>query len=71
MMVCAGYIGSIVLLEAGPVYHLFMADIRGINISPGTWLWIAGSFSAVFVLSITAIILPMRFGVIRLSKLQI
>jgi ABC-2 type transport system permease protein len=71
MMVCAGYIGAIVLLEAGPVYHLFMADIRGKNILLGTWLWIVGSFSAVFVLSITAIILPMRFGGNRLSKLQV
>jgi len=71
MMVCAGYIGAIVLLEVGPVYHLFMADIRGKYISLGIWLWIVGSFSAVFVLSISAIMLPMRFGENRLSKLQI
>ena len=71
MIVCAGYIAAIVLLEAGPVYNLFMADIRGKIIPLGIWLWIVGSFSAVFVLSLIAIILPMRFGVNRLSKLRI
>ena len=27
MMICAGYIGSVIILEAGPVYTLFMAGI--------------------------------------------
>jgi ABC-2 type transport system permease protein len=71
MIICAGYIGAIVLLEAGPVYSLFMADIRGKIISPGTWIWIVGSFSSVFFFSVLAIILPMRFGVKRLSELRI
>jgi len=71
MIVCAGYIGAIILLEAGPVYHLFMADIRGKIISLATWLWIVGSFGAAFVFSLLAIALPMRFGEKRLSKLRI
>jgi ABC-2 type transport system permease protein len=71
MIACAGYIGAVILIEAGPVYHLFMADIRGKIISPGTWLWIVGSFGAAFVFSLLAIILPMRFGENRLSKLRI
>jgi ABC-2 type transport system permease protein len=71
MIVCAGYIGAIILLEAGPVYKLFMADIRGKIIPQGIWLWIAGSFSAVLAFSILAIILPMRFGEKRLSMLRI
>lgn len=70
MMVCAGYIAAIILLEAGPVYHLFMADIRGKIIPAGVWLWIVGSFSAAFVISLISIILPMRFGEARLSKLH-
>ena len=71
MIFCAGYIGIIILLEAGPVYHLFMADIRGRTLSLPIWLWIVGSFGAVFVFSILAIILPMRFGENRLSQLRI
>jgi len=71
MIVCACYIGAIILLEAGPVYNLFMADIRGKFIPIGVWLWIAGSFSAVLIISLLAIILPMRFGESRLSKVRI
>ena len=71
MIVCAGYIGAIILLEAGPVYNLFMADIRGEIIPLGLWLWIAGSFSTVLVFSLLAIILPMRFGEKRLSMFRI
>ena len=68
MILCAGYIGLVILLEAGPVYHLFMADIRGKILSPAIWLWIIGSFTAAFVFSLAAIALPMRFGENRLSK---
>jgi ABC-2 type transport system permease protein len=71
MIVGAGYIGAIILLEAGPVYNLFMADIRGKIIPLWVWLWIAGSFSAVLVFSVLAVILPMRFGESRLSKVRI
>jgi ABC-2 type transport system permease protein len=69
MIACAGYIGLIVLIEAGPVYHLFMADFRGKTLSAAIWLWIIGSFATAFVFSLLAIALPMRFGENRLSKL--
>jgi ABC-2 type transport system permease protein len=68
MIVCAAYIGLVILLEAGPVYNLFMADIRGKTLSAAIWLWIIGSFTAAFALSLAAIALPMRFGEKRLSK---
>ena len=68
MIVCAGYIGLIILIEAGPVYHLFMADFRGKTLSAAIWLWIIGSFATAFVFSLLAIALPMRFGENRLSK---
>ena len=71
MIMCAGYIGLVILIETGPVYNLFMADIRGKIIPLGIWLWIAGSFSTVLVFSLLAIILPMRFGEKRLSKVRI
>ena len=68
MIVCAGYIGLVILIEAGPVYHLFMADFRGKTLSAAIWLWIIGSFATAFVFSLLAIALPMRFGENRLSK---
>jgi ABC-2 type transport system permease protein len=71
MIMCAGYIGLVILIEAGPVYNLFMAQIRGKDLSAAAWLWIVGSFAAVFVFSLLAIALPMRFGEKRLSKLPL
>lgn len=29
MMMCAGYVGVVIIIEAGPVYRLFMANIQG------------------------------------------
>ncbi len=29
MMVCAGYVGAVIIIQAGPVYRLFMANIQG------------------------------------------
>jgi ABC-2 type transport system permease protein len=71
MIVCAGYIGAVILIEAGPVYYLFMADIRGNPLSLPIWLWIVASFGAALVISLLAIALPMRFGERRLSELRI
>ena len=62
MMVCAGYIGAVLVLEAGPVYHIFMADINQRVPTVIEWIWIIGSFGLAFILSILAIVLPMRFG---------
>ena len=69
MIMCAGYIGIVILIEAGPVYNLFMADIRGTTLSPAMWLWIIASFSTAFALSIAAIKIPMRFGEKRLAQI--
>ena len=71
MIVCAGYIGLAVIIEAGPVYHLFMAGIRNKIISVYAWIWIFGSFTLVLLLNVLAISLPMRFGDRHLSKLSI
>lgn len=68
MIVCAGYIGLVILIEAGPVYYLFMADIRGKTLSSAIWLWTIGSFAIALVGSLLAIALPMRFGESRLSQ---
>ena len=71
MITCAGYIGLVVLLEAGPVYNLFMAGIRNESINLSTWIWIVGSFSLVLIFSLLAVFVPMRFGQRRLSQLPI
>ena len=71
MMVCAGYIGAVIFIEAGPVYNIFMADIKERGLTVFDWIWVTGSFALVFVLSIAAIAIPMKFGEKKLSELQV
>jgi ABC-2 type transport system permease protein len=71
MMVCAGYVGAVIIIEAGPVYRLFMANIQGKALTVFEWVWILGSFTLVFFLSIAAVMVPMKFGEKRLSEILI
>ncbi|MDQ1331453.1 MAG: type transport system permease protein [Thermodesulfobacteriota bacterium] len=68
MMICAGYIMAVIILEAGPVYDIFMASVHQRSMTVLQWLRAVISFSIVIVISILAIILPMRFGEKGLSK---
>ncbi len=70
MMVCAAYIGAVIFIEAGPVYKIFLADIKQRELTLLEWTWVTGSFVIAFVLSIAAIIIPMKFGEKKLSELQ-
>jgi ABC-2 type transport system permease protein len=70
MLTAAVYIGGVILLQAGPVYRLFMADLHGRALSAAVWLWVVGAFGAAFALSILAIILPLRFGEKRLRQMH-
>ncbi|MFO7972859.1 MAG: hypothetical protein R6U40_14075 [Desulfobacterales bacterium] len=69
MIACAGYIGAVIIIQAGPVYHVFMAGIKETRFSGFMWLWIIGSFGAAFIINILAIVLPMKFGEKTLSRL--
>ena len=62
MTLCIGLIGAVVVLEAGPVYYVFMTGIRGIGLTSFQWIWLVGSFSVVFVLCVAAVLIPMRLG---------
>ena len=68
MMLSAVYIGAVIILEAGPVYNLFMANIHGRSLSVLEWVWIIGSFTVAFILSLLMVIIPMKFGERRLSR---
>ena len=67
MILCAGFIAVVIIIEAGPVYSVFMADFRGVSLTALQWIWLIGSFSLVLVLCILAVVLPMRWGERRLS----
>ncbi len=69
MVLCAGYIAGVLILEAGPVYNLFMAELKNRSISILEWVWIFISFGAAIGLSIVAVFLPMKYGEKHLSRL--
>jgi ABC-2 type transport system permease protein len=71
MLACAAYVAAVILLQAGPVYRLFMADLHGRPLSALVWLWIAAAFAAAFLLSILAVVLPLRFGEKRLRQMHL
>ena len=60
MTLCMGLVVSVIVLEAGPVYTVFMTDLRGETLSALQWLWFAGSAAAVAGLCVAAFILPMK-----------
>lgn len=62
MTVSIGYIALIVILEAGPVYHVFVSHFRGGTLSYLQWIWLVGSFSIVLVLCGAALLIPIRLG---------
>ena len=70
MIVSSVFIGLVIVLEAGPVYILFMANLRGNTISLFQWLFIIVSFSAVLVINITAIFKPIKMGLKALREYE-
>jgi len=58
----------IIILEAGPIYTLFMAGIRNETITSFQWLWLIGSFLLVLLLCILAVVIPMRMGIANLRE---
>ena len=68
MILCTVFIGLVIVLEAGPVYQVFMAGMRGRGLSFGQWAWLGVSFSLALVLCLLAVILPMRLGERRLGR---
>jgi ABC-2 type transport system permease protein len=68
MILSSAFIGIVIILEAGPVYTVFMADIRGWTLSCWQHVWIVGSFIVALIVSVLAVLLPMRYGAKRLDR---
>jgi ABC-2 type transport system permease protein len=68
MTISIGFIGLVIVFEAGPVYNIFMTGIRGVALSLFQWLWLVGSFSIVLALCTGAVVIPMRLGAKKISE---
>jgi ABC-2 type transport system permease protein len=71
MLVTMLFIGSVIVLEAWPVYRIFTAQTFGTRISPYGWLGITLSFTAALLINFLAIYLPLSIGLKRLAQREI
>lgn len=68
MTLCIGLIGTVIVLEAGPVYAVFMTSLHRFGLTRFQWVWIVGSFLAVFFICFMAVVIPMRMGEQRILE---
>lgn len=70
MIFSAIFMATIIVLEAGPVYIIFMADLRGKPVTIIQWLLIIPSFLLVFFINIMAVYKPMKIGLAALETYE-
>ena len=70
MIFSAIFLAIIIVLEAGPVYLIFMADLRGTVITGLQWLFIVPSFLVVLIINILGIYQPMKMGYVALENYE-
>ncbi len=62
MMSSAGLISLVIILEARPVYNLFMANLHNRILTPFEWGWTIVCFILVLLICAAAIFLPISYG---------
>jgi len=68
MLLSFGLIALVIILEAGPVYKIFMARMHGYAFSWIQILWFIFSFTFALFLCVFAVLYPMRLGETNLLK---
>lgn len=68
MLLSFSLIASVIILEAGPVYRIFMAELHGQALSVKQIIRLALSFSFALFLCIFAVFYPMKLGEKHLLK---
>ncbi len=71
MILSMFFIAAIVILEAWPVYTLFIAGFRNQAITFWQWVQVAICFLAAAILISGAIFIPMRLGIKNISEMDI
>ena len=70
MIFSALFIAIVIVLEAGPVYLIFMAGVRGQPIAGLQWFFIIPSFLMVLFINAFAVYKPMKMGLEALVKYE-
>ena len=71
MIVTLLFIGTVVTLEAWPVYRVFLSQSVGAGMGPARGAGVALAFLAVILVSVLAVILPIKTGLKRLLDREI
>ena len=64
MIVSSIFIAIVIVLEAGPVYILFMSGASGKTVTAFQWLLIIASFLMVVLINILAVFKPMTMVIL-------
>ena len=70
MILAMSFIALVIVLEAGPVYTLFMAQVQQRSLSLLQWSYVGGSIFLTLLVNIAAVWLPMRYGVRKLASYE-
>jgi len=68
MLLSFGLIVAVIILEAGPVYRIFMAGLSKQSFTAFQLIWFASSFFLALLLCIVAVFYPMKLGEKNLLK---
>jgi ABC-2 type transport system permease protein len=70
MMTAVAYLAITIMLEAGPVYAILSAQLRGDTVGTGLWTQLVVSLGLALAVSALAIALPLRTAVRRIEALD-
>jgi hypothetical protein len=70
MILAIVFIGIVIVLEAGPVYMVLMAQLRRASLQTVQLIKISIAFAAVLVINAFVFYLPMKIGIRKLSALE-
>ena len=71
MIAAVSFVGLVVILEARPVYLFFMSKLRSVPLTGGELTEILVLLSLALGLNVLAFILPMKYGLKKLTSLEI
>ena len=70
MILSALFMALVIVLEAGPVYIIFMANMRDEALTALQWLFVVPSFAAVLFVNVFAVYKPMQMGLKALLRYE-
>ena len=71
MVLCIGFIGLVVVLEAWPVYVLLMSKLQGLPLSAAMWSGILVSFGLALSLALGVFWVSVHWSIARLEEMEV